>query len=237
MQNMSLGSAPRYPLKIQNPSAAPVPSMAPSMMTTFKPYTESRFSTARADDNSSKRKWIKNGVCKKSPWVRNTFQKGHVISLPFHTPNMNEHCDPNDMGLTVNPNFEGGIFTKRRMLVVLFKHAELMYCLPLYSFTGRGILSRRPDVIHEYTQLMDVKHSAGFKTAGKHAPIEFKHKYSDSSLLPETVIHLTGGLSVNWEEDISKVGRLTEEGYENLVELWRDLSDAALNEVTNWRSM
>ncbi|CAK4032602.1 Hypothetical predicted protein [Lecanosticta acicola] len=126
MQSMSLNVPSNGTLKVQDPSVAPLPSIAPSMVTSFKPYAGSRFSTPRADQNDKRRKWIKNAVCVKSPWVRNTFQKGHVISLPFHVPNMNENCDPNDKGLTINQNFDGGIFTKRRMMVVLFKSRYLV---------------------------------------------------------------------------------------------------------------
>lgn len=219
---------------IEDPSLAPAPMIAPSMMTTFRPYTGSRFSTARADENARRRKWIRNAVCKKSPWVRTTFEKGHVISLPVHVPNMHEHCNPNDRGLTINRHFEGGIFTKRRMVVILFKFAELMYCLPLYSFSGRGIASRKPEVVHEYVQLRDQKHQEGFEVRGKHAPIEFRHKADDRSLEPNTVIHLTGGMSVNWEEDIWKVGRVTEQGYDKLLELWHGMADAAEDEPTDW---
>ena len=234
MQGMTISASANRAFTLQDPSIAPLASVAPSMMTTFKPYTESRFSTPRADDRSGRRKWISNSVCKKSPWVRKTFQKGDVIALTHHTPNMNEHCDLNDKGLTINSNFGGGIFTKRRMMVVLFKHTEFMVCLPLYSFSGRGILSRRPQVMHEYAQLMDLTHRDGFPVHGDYDPIQFKHKDANKSLLPETVIHLAGAMSVNWEEDIAKVGRLTQGGYTALLGLWTQLNKDAVEENADW---
>jgi hypothetical protein len=47
------------------------------------------------------REWFNNTVCVKSPFRRHHFNKGDVIALPYHVPNMNENTAETDECLRI----------------------------------------------------------------------------------------------------------------------------------------
>ncbi|KAK3112384.1 hypothetical protein LTR53_011402 [Teratosphaeriaceae sp. CCFEE 6253] len=165
----------------------------------------------------------------KSPrWRRRDFCKGDIISLPFHTANSNPNVDPNDERLT--ETVEGYVYSKRRMLAVLWIYGDAMFCLPMFSFGSRGIQSKPERLRHEYVALRNVK-DRRFVNQGVHAPVDATH--SNKPFTPETAIHITGGVKVGCNEDIAFCGRLTETGYMDLLELYKAQSEAAQGEM--WR--
>ncbi|RMY92073.1 hypothetical protein D0862_09563 [Hortaea werneckii] len=58
--------------------------------------------------------------------------------------------------------------------------------------------------------------------------IEVVPKHKD--LHKDTTIHITGGLRVGCNEDITRVGKLTKQGYFDLLALWKRLSNDAQQE-------
>ncbi|KAK3073721.1 hypothetical protein LTR53_004418 [Teratosphaeriaceae sp. CCFEE 6253] len=162
----------------------------------------------------------------KLSWLkRKDFAKGDIISLPFHAPNTNPHVDPNDESLAAT-NF-GYVYSKRRMLVVLWIYHEDMFCLPLYSFNRKGIQSKPECLRHEYVSVRNVK-DTNFVNQGTHAPIAARHRTKPFS--PETAVHITGGVKVGCNEDIAFCGRTTKEGYAQLVKLYEEVSRKAKSE-------
>ncbi|RMY29385.1 hypothetical protein D0866_08736 [Hortaea werneckii] len=136
--------------------------------------------------------------------------------------NTNPNVDPttdDQLAMTI----WGPGYSKRRMVIVMWIHERDMFCLPLYTFSGQGINSRGKDIIHEYVALKNAgKPHTNF---GKYPAIEVVPKYKD--LHKDTTIHITGGLRVGCNEDIIRVGKLTKQGYFDLLALWKRLSNDA----------
>ncbi|KAK4508116.1 hypothetical protein PRZ48_001854 [Zasmidium cellare] len=235
MGAMGFGGAPRG--RTLNASKAPAPPRpAPSMITCHFPGAgagQANSMATIAHRDGDKRIWRKTAVCVHSPWTRLTFTKGDVLSLPYHVANLNPTIDPQDKGLTTTEF--GPVLSKRRMVIVLYKFKETMFCVPLYSFTGRGIGSRKPDLVDQYIQLMDVgRDPSELKGTGAYEPLEFKHAYREDAFDDCTTVHITGGKTVSWQEDIELVGRLTERSYFQLVRIWRNLNEKADREEVDW---
>ncbi|KAF2172225.1 hypothetical protein M409DRAFT_49949 [Zasmidium cellare ATCC 36951] len=186
-------------------------------------------------NSGDKKKWRKTAVCVKSPWTRGTFNKGDVVSLPYHVANMNPERKEDDPGLHLSEF--GPVLSKRRMVIILFKYKDIMFCVPLYSFTGRDIESRHPEVIEQYIQLINMYDDMSkFAGKGKYEPIKFRHVHRGQGLNECTTVHITGGKTVSWQEDIELVGRLTKPSYTRLMKLWRDFNDVADDEECSWPS-
>lgn len=212
----------QQPMGAFNPSLGPAPSQV-TQNWRFHGRSPSRAS------NGSARHPIHNAVCKISNFSRNDFRKGDIIALPFHTANTNPNADPTDGNLAQTAH--GVAYSKRRMMVVLWIFQADMFCLPLYSFTGRGISSRPAPLQKEYVAMKNVGDGA-FVNHGVYPPVEVQCRRQP--MTPATSVHLVGGLRVGCVEDISMVGRLTEQSYVALVALWQALNDQAQNEA--WRA-
>lgn len=234
LDDLSIGQYNTY-----QPSMAPAPKMnqvrlnnnyarsqVGSVMTTG---TRRTTRGAPAMNTRNGREWINTPECIKAPYAIHDFNKGDVISVPFHVNNMNPSATFSDPSLRETE--EGPVYTKRRMLVVLFKYKEGMLCLPLYSFGGRGIVAKaKPqDLLDHYVCLKDLKH-ANFINGGPNLPIDFVHANPYDQLSRATTIHLAGGIRVHWQEYVGLVGRLTREGYSRLLKQWKELQQRAENE-------
>lgn len=232
MARMSIGkpSSPSAPNwrpsnQLYDPSMGPTPS---AMTTKFRPTVAP--SRATAATARSTRRRFQNAVCTLSNYTRQDFRVGDVIAAPFHTANTNTGADPRDPRLT--NTCEGPAYSKRRMMVVLFIHQQDLHCLPLYSFTGRGITAKPLQQQHEYVCLRN----AGEDTVGQgsYPPLEIiAHRPIDGK---NTTLHLTGGLKVGCNEDITRVGRLTQDSYYDLQQLWKNMVKDAQTEArgTTW---
>ena len=187
--------------------------------------------------NSKRHKWLLNSLCFKSPYKRWTFNKGDVIAVPCHAPNMNQNLDLTKVkGGFLHTKF-GPIISKQRMCIVLWKHHECMTCLPLYSYTKCGIRAKqlRPpkeDIEEDYIEVRDVAHGNNFIQYGTKEPLEHVHWNSPNGWLDiDTVCHMTGAMNVVWQEPILHVGRLTKASYEALVKYHKALMKKAENET------
>lgn len=68
---------------------------------------------------------------------------------------------------------------------------------------------------------------------GPHKPVEMSaHRPIDGS---NTTVHLTGGIKVACNEDITRVGRLTQQSYYDLLETWNKLREGAEAEAEGAR--
>lgn len=182
-------------------------------------------SRATAAAARSVRNLFQNAVCVLSNYTRRDFYVGDVIAAPFHTANTNPNADPKDPFLTFTS--VGPAYSKRRMMVVLYIHQQDLHCLPLYSFSGRGLAAKAQQQQHEYACLRN----AGDKTAfpGPYEPLEIvAHRPIDGK---NTTVHLTGGLKVGCNEDITPVGRLTQDSYYALQTIWNQVVKGAQTEA------
>ncbi|KAF2773097.1 hypothetical protein EJ03DRAFT_324148 [Teratosphaeria nubilosa] len=93
---------------------------------------------------------IKLPHCKVSGRTKRNFRMGDIISLPYHSANMDQYLQPTDRRLA--ETCEGWVFSKRRMMIVLWLHADDMFAIPLFIWHGAG-LQKKMHAIHEYVDI------------------------------------------------------------------------------------
>ncbi|KAK5165922.1 uncharacterized protein LTR77_008846 [Saxophila tyrrhenica] len=217
MANVTLGSTVSY-----NPSEAPMPSIAPGNDVQSRAPTQVSQGT-----QATYRGAVRNPNCALSGKTKAHFRKGDIISTPYHQPNLVPNTDPNDVRLT--HTCEGPVYSKRRMLVVLMVFEQSMYCLPLYTFSGRGLGSRPPWIRKEYVAMRNAEHDLlfphePFVNSGLHPHVDVVCK---CPVKRETSVQLSGGIKADCCGDVFKIGRMTEDGYGLLLELWQTMSEEA----------
>lgn len=222
MNNLTLQKAPDAQdwraTGAYNPSLGPTPST----MTTKWRQTNA---PSQASTTRTRRQAFQNAVCKISNYSRRDFKLGDVIAAPFHVANTNPNVDPQDNRLALT--CEGPAYSKRRMMVVLFVHQYDLFCLPLFSFSSRGLTEKPQQIKIEYVCMKNAG-AEGFVNHGVHPPVEI---LAHRPLTDSTTVHVTGGLRVGCNEDITRVGRLTEKSYFRLVAIWKELVGKAQSEV------
>ena len=92
-----------------------------------------------------------------------------------------------------------------------------MYCVPLYTWNKKGLSQMPPHLLPEYVSMRDASNSQ-FRNQGMYDPVVAHH--TRWAFDPNSTVHITAGIPVRCEEDISRCGRLTEESFQNLLELW-----------------
>ena len=237
----------RLPHQSVHNSSSYDPSMGPYASALPADRKRQRNSTGYTSAGSSFR-GVDNGVCKLSGLRKEDFQLGHIISLPYHTPNMDPTIDPANDDRWVS-TVEGPAYSKRRMMyvssilplfpervltiyhfsrIVMWKYKREMFCLPLYSFGKKGLRSKPEWIKNEYICMMNVG-DKDFDNQGKYPPVEAKC-YNGRSLDSNTTVHITGGVKVAYDEDIRKSGRMERQSFDDLIEIWLTLSRDAQNE-------
>ena len=217
------------PLTPTNPPGPPPagqkhynPSMGPSGSTVSNyPNTRSGASS-RMSTASRYQARVNNAVCKTSGYRRQHFRNGDVISLPFHKANTNPDLEPTDDHLRIT--CEGPVYTKRRMLVVLWIYQRDMFCVPLYTFNHTG-LQNKQGILEEYVSVSNWD-DRDFENQGMYMPVVADCK---RRLDQDTTIHITGGIKVACNEDIYRCGRISQESHIHLVDLWETLRNRAKN--------
>ena len=201
-------------------------SEGPTGSTMTKPWRD-HVAASEVSSTRSIRPPYLSEFCKTTNYSRRHFRLGEVITVPYHTSNTNPHVDPDDDRLILT--VVGPAYSKKRMMVVLFIHIQDMYCLPLYSFSNRGLQGKPEHLKKEYVCMAN-DGDEGFVNQGIHRPviIQAHHRVYDN-----TTVHLTGGVRVGCNEWVHSAGRLTRDSYYELVGVWSDLVSGAKAEV--WR--
>ncbi|KAK4541742.1 hypothetical protein LTR36_007451 [Oleoguttula mirabilis] len=153
------------------------------------------------------------------------FKKGQIIAIPFHTANTNPNVDPmtdDQLAMTV----QGPVYSKRRMVIIMWIHERDMFCLPLYTFNEKGLKSKGQDIKHEYVSVKNA--GKPHVNQGLYPAVEVVPRWKD--MHKDSTVHITGGLRVSCNDDITWAGRITKQGYTELLALWRKLSNDALKE-------
>ncbi|SMR51183.1 unnamed protein product [Zymoseptoria tritici ST99CH_1E4] len=167
---------------------------------------------------------VKTPECVRTKRTVRDFKSGEVLALPFHVANMNPKLVPNHPRLQIT--CEGPAFSKRRMFIVLWINQIDMFCLPLYSFEGKGLAAKKDYLKADYVCLANKEAGRSFKNVGLYKPVVFE-SYDRKPLTDETTVHLTGGVTVDPREHITYVGRLTKDSHAHLLQLWQDRVDIA----------
>ncbi|PPJ55410.1 hypothetical protein CBER1_02718 [Cercospora berteroae] len=222
------------------PSIAPAPSYA-SVKTRFVLSQHPRdIGVASGNIHPKKNKgWFDNNVCVLSPYYRNTFKQGDVISVPYHIPNINPNVDVNQKELQISA--QGPVFSKRRMMIVLWKGPETMFCLPLFSWQQAGIEKKDNgrDAIRNYVCVVNYQDRKNFELSGRKTgpnnPLYFVHRHDDNpGLSDSTTCSLVGGHMVGYQEDIGKIGRITQSSYKGLRAMWDARNAVYWDEDDGW---
>lgn len=119
------------------------------------------------------------------------------------------------------------------MFVIIFKHAETMFCLPLYIYQNRGFRAIDKDLWFEHVGLRDTLIRDTYKPQGYRKPIGFVHMSGEHrlALSENSTISLTGGMTMSWtEEGLEPVGRVTKAGYDRLISYYNEVVRRAQSE-------
>jgi hypothetical protein len=109
------------------------------------------------------------------------------------------------------------------MAIVMWIYEDVMFCVPLYTWNKRGIWSRPAHLQPEYVALRHYDDDE-FENQGEYKPIVAR---SRKDFDPNCSVHLTGAIPVKCEEDVGRAGRVTEESFAHLWDLWESLHDKA----------
>lgn len=216
MDNLELNGSQNPNWRSSRPSPTYDPSMGPRQSTVTSPQPIPTHTRSHYTNNSrASRLPFSSQYCKLSGLTRWDFHIGDLISAPFHSANTNPNVDPYDprLALTV----EGPVYSKRRMLIVLFIHAQDLYCLPLYSFSDRGLSAKPQYLRHEYVCVAN-NGDKYFANEGSHKALWIE---ANKAVSASTTLQLTGGMRIGCNEDVVRTGRLTRESYFYLLDLWR----------------
>ncbi|PIB01497.1 hypothetical protein CB0940_00182 [Cercospora beticola] len=231
--NVSNNNAATTQMNIVAPTLGPPPSYKNTILippgTAWAPSTSPNQSVTMQNQHH-RRGWFRNEICVKSSYKKASFKVGDVISVPFHKANLIPQAQPAD---EVNITSVGPVYSKRRMFVVLWLADEEMFCLPLYSWNQVGMI-RKQGYVKDYVSLGNWKYRDSFKPSGVHPAIWFVHRNEVSELTDTTTCHIAGGKHVEYQEDISYVGRITKSSYEALLDLWGTRNDEFTNQPTDF---
>lgn len=218
MDNLELNGSQNPDWRSRRPSPTYDPSMGPTQSTVTSPQpipTKPRSQFSNTSRNS--RMPFSSKYCKLSGFTRRDFRIGDLISAPFHVANTNPNVNPCDERLTLT--VEGPVYSKRRMLVVLFIHAQDLYCLPLFSFGNRALSAKPVWLRDEYVCIAN-EGDENFVNEGSHKIVWVEAR---RAVKASTTLQLTGGIRIGCNEDIALVGRLARESYYYLRELWAEI--------------
>lgn len=206
-------------------SVALNPSEAPGRSTFGKDWRSPGNITTQLS-TQTQTQWIRTPTCVKSPFTRRIFQRGQVITLPFHQPNLAPDIDPADECLTLTKF--GPVYTKRRMAVVLWRHKNEMMCLPIHSWGGRGIDSKPKFLKDQYMEIVNAGPEAEeYESKGSRGVL---HAHMKHPMEKQGCVCLAAGFRVDYHEDLLVVGILDQQSIVRMVKGWDDLMQVSKNE-------
>lgn len=209
-----------------NPSVAPSPSMFTAAPSAAGSQAGSTFSTVTRSNRRPQPTYTP--FCNLSNFKPNHYKVGDLYWVPYHEPNTDPSVQLGDDHLS--QSMAGYVYSKKRMVVVLWTYADSMLCLPIYTFWGRGIASRPWWTQQEYVALVNHDDAAP-QTQGRYDPVIAQSRSARKPIHPFSAIHITGGFKLACVVEHDYCGRLTEPGYTHLRDLWEQLCQDARNQT------
>jgi hypothetical protein len=113
------------------------------------------------------------------------------------------------------------IYSNNRLAIVLWRFAEGMACVPIFSFGNVGIL-RNPRAVHkEYMEITDEDAAVGFAQKGIHPTLVAT---MDRPFTMLSCVQMSGVFKVDYlQPAIVKAGELTSESIQRLVSVMDSL--------------
>lgn len=188
---MNVNGAPKPGGKVYDPSNGPSPSMV----------TVNTAARSNASGRSIRRK-VMTSVCKLSGFTKDDYAIGEIIWVPWHSSNNNPQVPRDDPHMGYN--IIGAIFSKRRMVVVLWKYNEVTFCVPIFSHNKTGLQNKPTWLKEEYVVVRNVGDEE-FENQGVYPPAEAK---CNRKIDKNSVVWVAGGRMVPCEENISRAADL-----------------------------
>lgn len=110
------------------------------------------------------------------------------------------------------------------MAIIMWIYDHDIFCLPLYSFGGRGLRAKHGNALKEYVALRNAD-DKNFQNHGSLPEVVAQADFKD--LDANTAVHLSGGFKVECCDDTAISGRMIESSFHRLVRLWEDLTGVA----------
>ena len=224
------GPAPKAPISKYGPQGQQYmnPSVAPSAsMVSIAPSSVAGSSYGVTNRRRRRPMRTCTNVCELSNYLPEDYRLGEIYWAPYHEPNQDPGLQPTDAHL--KQTMAGYVYTKRRMVVVLWTYTDDMFCVPMYTFRGNGLQNKPRTQIPEYVCVQN-DDDLNYQKQGVHDPVVAIRKPGRKPFHPEAVIHITGGLKVSCSVDNSYCGRLSEESYIYLRDLWERSFDDTKNQ-------
>lgn len=145
-----------------------------------------------------------------------SFAKGDILSVPVHTPTLHRNTQHR---YRVKPleTPQGPVYSVRRLVIVLYVFDGGMICLPLYSFGLEGITAVPQRLQREYAALRDDDNYYGPGNNGENIPRIGVRCRGTKQMHHAALVHLLGSVEVRYEEDIVRVGQMSDTSFEELV--------------------
>lgn len=166
-----------------------------------------------------------NRTCKRTTRTVDDFKQGQIIAVPYHVPNLNPKNSATHPRLTLT--CEGPVFSKRRLVCVLFKFQDDLFCLTLHTFEGQGLGIKPEQTKFEYVAVVNKGSTEKFRNPGKYQPVEVETYQPDRPMKDTSCIKLTGGVTVNSSEHASYVGRVDRASFIILMLLYEQRNKKA----------
>lgn len=212
MRDMNINEAAQD--KFLDPSVAPLPAAGPS---NYRQGTN-----APTENSEQASRAINAKHCVRTQRTVADFRKGHIISLPTHVPNLDPKKTTRDRRVCLT--CVGPAYSNGRMYAIMWLNDNDMTSLPLHSFGDRGLAGRPDRLKRNYVCVRNVGASTEWINHGLYDPVDVEVYDTEKRMLNTSTIKLTGGRGIDPQEDISIIGRLTEESYNHLEALWESRS-------------
>lgn len=154
---------------------------------------------------------------------RRDYRRGQVIELALPQPNLNPNISATDPDLF--PTKLGGVYSKERMAVVLWRFSTRMIVPPMYSWGGRGITSQPKNTHVDYVEVWNEEERNRYVKEGVHDVLGVV--MNKMPLTKFGALSLQGAVSVDYRENITILGCMSEPGHRNL----RSIMNQRINAV------
>ncbi|KAF7190061.1 hypothetical protein HII31_08392 [Pseudocercospora fuligena] len=168
----------------------------------------------------------------KANWVWSDLPPGYIIRAPFHETLLDPNVDMNDPEVAkyIAVSSVARISSKPRPAIVLAAFNYNMLVMPLTTRSGRS-LSDLPE--HLQREYIAVRYKEGQELDHGYYDIALQAVMAPGEDLKEhSSVRLTHVATVNYKENVTRIGALEEDSINWLLRHWREFVDDA--EVDGW---
>lgn len=153
---------------------------------------------------------------------RSMFAQGAIIRLTHHSPNLDRKAQESGM---LKKTALGGVFSKKRWAIVLWKFDRQMMVVPIYSHDKKGITKHDARFYHEFVEITNAKDVRRYPKVGVHDVLgaDMRPDFQfDSTHARKSCVSMAKAFSVDYQEKIEIIGDLTRESRSEMQTLMLD---------------